>query len=67
MFASFHSNGTTTSSNDKVNTVASGMLICSTIYSSNFGWIPSTPGDLLSIMSLIFLAIIFSVTISCPK
>ena len=35
MFASFHSNGTIPSSNDKLNTVASGMLICSTISRTN--------------------------------
>ena len=29
MLASFHSNGTIPSSNDKLNTAASGMLICS--------------------------------------
>ena len=67
MFASFHSNGTTPSSIDKLNTVASGMLICSTISSSNLGGIPSTPGYLFSFISLIFLATIFGVTISCPK
>ena len=37
MFASFHFNGTTPSSNDKLNTVASGILICSTISYSNLG------------------------------
>ena len=46
MFASFYSNGTIPSSNDKLNTVASGMLICSTISNSNLGGIPSTPGFL---------------------
>ena len=35
MFASFHSNGSIPSSNDKLNTVASGMLICSIISNSN--------------------------------
>ena len=67
MFASFHSNGTIPSSNDKLNTVASGMLICSTISNSNLGGIPSTPGDLLSYIYLIFIATIVGVTISCPK
>ena len=67
MFASFYSNGTIPSSNDKLNIVASGMLICSTISSSNLGGIPSTPGDLLSYISLIFIATIFGVTVSCPK
>ena len=52
MFASFHSNGTIPSSNDKLNTVASGMLICSTISNSNLGGIPSTSGDLLSLWEL---------------
>ena len=51
MFASFHSNGTIPYSNDKLNTVASGMLICSTISNSNLGGIPSTPGDLLSVLA----------------
>ena len=50
MFASFHSNGPILSSNDKLNTVASGMQICSTISKSNLGGIPSTPGDLLSFL-----------------
>ena len=54
MFASFHSNETTTSSNDKLNTVASGGLIRSTISTSNLGGIPSTPGDVLSFVSLMF-------------
>ena len=67
MFASFHSNGTIPSSHDKLNTVASGMLICSTISNSNLGGIPSTPGDLLSFISFIFIATIVGVTISCPK
>ena len=56
MFASFHSNGTTPSVNDKLNTLASGILICSTVSISNFGGIPSTPGDLLSFIAFIFLA-----------
>ena len=46
MFVSSHSNGTIPSSNDKLNTVASGMLICSINSKGNFGGIPSTPGDL---------------------
>ena len=45
MFASFHSEGTVPSSSDKLNNFASGVLICSTIALSNFGGIPSTPGD----------------------
>ena len=64
MFASFHSNGTILSSNDKLNTVASGMLICSTISNSNLGGIPSTQGDLLSFLSLIFISTIVGVRIS---
>ena len=40
MLASFHSNGTIPSSNDKLNTVASGMLICCTISNNNLGGIP---------------------------
>ena len=67
MFASFHSNRTIPSSNDKLTTVASDMLICSTISNTNLGEIPSTPGDLLSFMSLIFIATIFGVTVSCSK
>ena len=67
MIASFHSNGTIPFSNDKLNTVASGMLICSTISNHNLGGIPSTPGDLLSFISLIFIATIFGVIMSCPK
>ena len=51
MFASFHSNGTTPSFNDKLNTLASGILILSTVSISSFGGIPSTPGDLLSLSS----------------
>ena len=43
MFASFHSNGTTPSFNDKLNTLASGILICPTVSISSFGGIPSTP------------------------
>ena len=49
MFASFLSNGATPSFNDKLNTLASGILICSTVSMGHFGGIPSTPGDLLSI------------------
>ena len=67
MFASFHSNGTIASSNDKLNTVACGTLICSTISNSNLGGIPSTPGYLLTFISFIFMATILGVTISCAK
>ena len=60
MFASFHSNGTTPSYIDKLNNVASGILICSTIFNSNLdGRIPPIQGDLLSFISLIFLPTIF--------
>ena len=52
MFASFHSEGTIPSSSDKLNTFASGVLICSTIFLSSFGGIPETPGDLLAIVFL---------------
>ena len=65
MFASFHSEGTIPSSSDKLNTFASGVLICSTISLSSFGGIPSTPGDLLSFIFLIFFAIISGVTNNC--
>ena len=66
MFASFHSEGTIPSS-DKLNNFASGVLICSTISLSSFGGIPSTPGDLLSFIFLIFFAIISLLTNNCPK
>ena len=67
MFASFHSNGTTPSFNDKLNTLGSGILICSTVSISNFGGIPSTPGDLLSFIAFIFLATNSGVTTNGPK
>ena len=67
MFAFFHSKGTTPSFYDKLNTLASGVLICSTVSISRFGRIPSTPGDLLSFIAFIYLATISGVTISCPK
>ena len=54
MFASVHSEGTIPFSSDKLNTFASGILICSKISLSSFGGIPSTPGDLLSFIFLIF-------------
>ena len=56
MFVSFHSEGTIPSSSDKLNTFASGVLIFSTISLSSFAGIPSTPGDLLSFIFLIFFA-----------
>ena len=47
MFVCFRSKGTTPSFNDKLNTLASGIItICS------FGGIPSTPGDILSLFFL---------------
>ena len=67
MFASFHSEGTIPSSSEKLNTFASGVLICSTVFLSSFGGIPSTPGDLLSFIFLIFFAIISGVTNNCLK
>ena len=67
MFASFHSNGTTPSFNYKLNTLASGILICSTVSISNFEGIPSIPGDLLSFIVFTFLATISGVTINSPK
>jgi len=44
MSVSYHSNGTIPSSNDTLNTVASGMVICSTIANSHTEGIPPTPG-----------------------
>ena len=67
VFASFHSEGTIPSSSDKLNNFASCVLICSTISLSSFVGIPSTPGDLLSFIFLIFFAIISGVTNNCPK
>ena len=67
MFASFHSNGTNHYFNDKLNTLASGILICSTVSISNFGGIPSTPGDLLSFIAFIFLATNSGVTTNGSK
>ena len=67
MFPSFHSEGTIPSSSDKLNTFASGVLICSTNSLSSFGGIPSTPGYLLSFFFLIIFTIISGVTNNCPK
>ena len=67
MFASFHYEGTIPSSSDKLNNFASGVLICSTIFISSFGGIPSTPCDLLSFIFSICFAIISGVTNNCPK
>ena len=66
MFASFHSEGTIPSSSDKLKKILSGLLNCSTISLSTFGGIPSTPGDLLSFIFLIFFAFISGVTNNCP-
>ena len=67
MFAYFHSEGTITSSSDKLNTFASFVLICSTISLSSFVGIPSTLGNLLSFIFLIFFAIISGIINNCPK
>ena len=67
MFASFHSKGTTPSFNYKLNTLACGILICSTVSIGSFGRIPPTPGVLFSFVAFIFLATISKVTINCPK
>ena len=65
MFASFHSNGTMPSCSVMLNTCASGILICSTVSFSILGDIPSTPGDLFSM--LILLATTSGVTTNCPN
>ena len=63
MFASFHSNGTTPSYIDKLNTVGSGMTACSTIANSNF-----TPGDLLSFfLAELQLVVLNSLTLLKPQ
>ena len=67
MFASFYSEGTIPSSSDKLNTFASGVLICSTISLNSFVGFPSTPDDLLSFIFLIFFSINSGVTNNCPK
>ena len=67
MFASFHSKGTTASFNDKLNTLAIGILIGSTVYNSSLCGIPSTPCDLLSSIAFILLATISGVTVNNPK
>ena len=64
MFVSFHSKGTTPSFNDKLNTLAIGILICSYVSIGSFGGIPSTAGDLLSFIAFIFLATISGITIN---
>ena len=52
--ASFYSKATTPCFNDKFNTLASVVLICSTISISSSGGIPSTPGDLLSLIAFMY-------------
>ena len=63
MFVSFHSKGTTPSFNDKLDTLASGVLICYTVSINSFGRIPSTPGDVVSFIVFIFLATISGISI----
>ena len=67
MFASFHSKGTIPSCSGMLNTGASGVLICSTVYFSILGDIPSTPSDLFSFILLILLATTSGVTTNCPN
>ena len=67
MFASFHSKGTVPSCSDRLNTCASGVLICYTVSFSILGDIPSSPGDLFSFILLIFLATSSGVTITAPN
>ena len=67
MFASYHSEGTIPYSSDKLNNFPSSVLICSTISLSSFGGIPSTPGDLVSFVFLIFFTIMSGVTNNFPK
>ena len=50
-----------------LNTYTSGALICSTIYFSILGDIPSTPGDLFSFILLILLTTTSGVTTNCPN
>ena len=64
MFASFHSKGTTPYFNDNLNTLASD---CSTVSIISFRGIPSTPGDVLCFIAIIFLVTIFGVTTNCPE
>ena len=61
MFVYFHSKGTSHSFNDTLNTLASGILICSTVSISSFGGIPFISCDFN------FLATISGVTINCLK
>ena len=50
-----------------LNTCASGVLICSTVSFSILGDIPSTPGDLFSLILLILLTSTYGVTTNCPN
>ena len=56
MFASFLSKGTIPSYSEMLNTSASGVPICYTVYFSIVCDILSTPGDILSFILLIVLA-----------
>ena len=67
MFASFHYKDTTPSCSGMLNTCASGVLFCSTVYFSILGDIPSTPGDLFSFILLILVATTYGVTTNCPN
>ena len=52
---------------NRLNKLASGILISFTISLGKFGGIPSTPGDLFSYIIFIFLDIVSGVTKNCPK
>ena len=67
MFASFHSKGTIHSCSDMLNTCASGVHICSTVFFQFLGAIPSTPGYLFCFILLILLATTSGVTNNCPN
>jgi len=67
MVLCFHYNGTIPSFNDLFTTLASGILIYSTVSNISLGGIPSTPGDLLFFIAFILLATISWVTTNIPK
>ena len=67
MFTSFHYKGTIPSCSDMSNTCTSGVLICSTVYFSILGDIPSTPGDLFSFIVLMLVATTYGVTTNRPN